>query len=49
VALEPARPETHALLAELLAQAGSCDESKREANQARFIDPRAAAVFVCKR
>jgi tetratricopeptide (TPR) repeat protein len=49
VALEPARPETHALLAELLAKAGNCDESKREANEARFIDPRTAAVFVCKR
>jgi hypothetical protein len=49
VTLEPGRPETHALLAELLAQAGKCEESTRESNEARFIDPRTPAVFVCRR
>lgn len=49
VKLEPARADTHAILAETLAQAGKCEESTREANQARFIDPRAAAPSPCKR
>jgi tetratricopeptide (TPR) repeat protein len=49
VALEPDRSDTHALLAEMLAQAGRCDESKKEGIQARFLDPRTPAVFVCKR
>lgn len=49
VALEPGRSDTHHILAEALAQAGKCEESTREANQARFLDPRVPAVSGCKR
>lgn len=49
VALEPTRSDTHAMLAETLAQAGKCEESTREAAQARFLDPRAPATSPCKR
>jgi tetratricopeptide (TPR) repeat protein len=49
VALEPTRSDTHAILAETLAQAGKCEESTREASQARFLDPRAPATSPCKR
>jgi tetratricopeptide (TPR) repeat protein len=49
VALEPARSETHAILAEALAQAGKCEESAKAAAQARWLDPRAPAAPACKR
>jgi tetratricopeptide (TPR) repeat protein len=49
VELEPGRPDTHALLAEVLAKAGQCEESSRESKEARFIDPGTTATFVCRR
>lgn len=47
VALEPGLAETHAVLAESLARGGQCDESAREAAEARKIDPAAAAPPAC--
>ena len=49
VKLEPARADTHAILAETLAQRRKVRGVDARGDQARFIDPRAAAPSPCKR